>query len=149
MLRDKRNDLLYLLTILESLEKVISYGRCGDCAEAFYRFNDQVNFNAVLTLLLHTGEIVAKLSDDLVQSTPDTPWEKVRGLRNRIAHDYMGLDIAVIYKTIKEEVPELLDKIYQTAAQRIETGILDKEELRAAQGNYYYRHIRFDRLGAK
>ncbi len=48
MLRDKHNDLLHLLTLLESLEKILAFSREADNAESFFRLNDQLNFNAVL-----------------------------------------------------------------------------------------------------
>ena len=71
-----------------SFPMVVAPGRCAANAEDFFEYNDQVNFNAVLTLLMHAGETVAKLSDDLLQNSPDVPWDKVRGLRHHIAHDY-------------------------------------------------------------
>lgn len=143
MLKDKKNDLLYLLSMLESLEKIITYARCADKAEDFYEYNDQVNFNAVLTLLLHTGEMVSKLSDDLLKNTKDMEWNRVRGLRHRIAHDYVGLDIVIIYKTVKEYVPELMNKLYKITALRIKSGIFNKDELKKAALSHYYRHVDF------
>ena len=51
MLPNKKNDLLYLLNILESIEKIRLYGAETQDAEAFYQLNDQLNFNASLNLL--------------------------------------------------------------------------------------------------
>ncbi|MFQ5559910.1 MAG: DUF86 domain-containing protein [Nitrospinota bacterium] len=133
MLKGKENDLLYLLPMLESLEKIITYGRCADKAEDFYEYNDQVNFNAVLTLLLHTGEIVSKPSDDLLKNSKDMEWNGVRALRHRIAHDYVGLEIAIIFKTVKEDVPELVNKLYKITALRIKKVFLMKMSLKGRQ----------------
>ena len=63
MLPDIKNDLMYLLNILESIEKILLYSRdCSD-AETFYGLNDQLNFNASLNLFANIGENIGKISD--------------------------------------------------------------------------------------
>jgi len=79
MLRDKHNDLLHLLTLLESLEKILVFSQEADDAESFYRLNDQLNFNAVLNLLAHTGETGGKLSDDFLQCVSSIDWKMIKG----------------------------------------------------------------------
>ena len=76
MLKHKANDLLHLLSILESIEKIRLYSKDSESAEIFFEYNDQINFNATLTLLMHIGETVGKLSDDLLENSPEIPWEK-------------------------------------------------------------------------
>ncbi len=94
MLKHKANDLLHLLSILESIEKIRLYSKDSESAESFFEYNDQINFNTTLTLLMHIGETVGKLSDDLLENSPEILWEKIRGLRHRIAHDYIALNLA-------------------------------------------------------
>ena len=65
MLKDKNNDLLHLLSVIESIEKVKVYSHAIATAESFFDYNEQLNFNATLTLLIHIGETVGKFSDDL------------------------------------------------------------------------------------
>jgi uncharacterized protein with HEPN domain len=67
MLKDKNNDLLYLLSIIESVEKMMLYSKDSKTAESFFDINEQINFNATLILLMHIGETVGKLSDDLLR----------------------------------------------------------------------------------
>ncbi len=50
MLAEIKNDLLYLLNLLESIEKIHIYSKKGETAEDFFYANDQLNFNATLTL---------------------------------------------------------------------------------------------------
>lgn len=65
MLPSIRNDLMYLLNILESIEKILIYSKdCSD-AETFYELNDQLNFNATLNLFANIGENVNKISKEL------------------------------------------------------------------------------------
>ena len=64
MLPQIRNDLLYLLNILESIEKIKVYvGDLGN-AEKFYHANDQLNFNAALNLFANIGENAGKVSEE-------------------------------------------------------------------------------------
>lgn len=146
MLKDKNNDLLYLLSLIESLEKIMLYSKDSKTLESFFDYNDQINFNATLALLLHIGETVGKLSDDLLDKNPEIPWEKMRGLRHRIAHDYISLDIVIIFDVVKNKLPDFLSAVYALTLQRLHKGILNSEELNLAVGSRYYKHIDFNRL---
>ncbi len=133
MLRGKHHDLLHLLTILESLEKILAFSREANDAESFYKLNDQMNFNAVLNLLAHVGETSDKLSEDFLQAIPTTDWKKIKALRNRIVHD---------------EVPVLLNELYGNTQKRPANGRLDRGELQAAMESDYYGKVQFSRLAA-
>lgn len=39
------------------------------------------------------------------------PWKSIKGMRNRIVHDYENVDLSVLWGTIKESLPELKDKL--------------------------------------
>ena len=39
------------------------------------------------------------------------PWKSIRGMRNRIVHDYENIDLSVLWGTIKESLPELKDEL--------------------------------------
>jgi uncharacterized protein with HEPN domain len=146
MLKDKKNDLLYLLAIIESVEKLMLYCKDSKTAISFFDYNEQINFNATLALLTHTGETVGKLSDDLLEKSPEIPWEKIRGLRHRIAHDYIALDIVIIFDVVKNKLPDFLNAVYALTVKRLHEGILSVEELSLAVGSRYYGHIDFKRL---
>jgi uncharacterized protein with HEPN domain len=146
MLKDKNNDLLHLLSIIESVEKALLYSKDIKTAESFFDINEQINFKATLTLLMHIGETVGKLSDDLLEKSPEILWEKIRGLRHRIAHDYIALDIVIIFDVVKNKLPDFLNAVYALTVKRLHEGILSAEELNLAVGSRYYRHIDFKRL---
>ena len=69
---------------------------------------------ATAMFLIIIGEAatkVAQLSPAFVESYPALPWEKMRGLRNRIVHDYETLHLPTIWATARESLPELLVRI--------------------------------------
>ncbi len=108
--------------------------------------NDQLNFNAVLNLLAHVGETSGKLSDDFLREVSGIDWEKIKGLRNRIVHDYLGLDTLKVFQIVHNEVPELLSVLYANTQKRLVDGVFDKEEVKAAMEGAYYSKVQFSRL---
>jgi uncharacterized protein with HEPN domain len=63
MLPDEKNDLLYLLNILEYIGKIWKYTEKTNNAEELFELNDQMNLNASLTLLANIGENVLKTTN--------------------------------------------------------------------------------------
>ena len=54
---------------------------------------------------------MSKLSNDIIENNQDIPWHKIRGLRNRLVHDYDNIYFDLIYNTVKNDLPILLEKI--------------------------------------
>ena len=67
---------------------------------------DTKTYNATMMCLALIGEITSKFPQSVRDQSPNIPWGDIIGLRNRISHDYFGLDEEVIWKTIKESLPE-------------------------------------------
>jgi len=65
MLPNEKNDLLYLLNILEYIGKIWKYTKETTDAEELFELNDQMNLNASLTLLANIGENVSKITEKL------------------------------------------------------------------------------------
>jgi uncharacterized protein with HEPN domain len=66
---------------------------------------------AVERQLIVIGEAANHLSNEFKNSEPDTPWEKVIGMRNIIAHEYGEILEERIWITAKDHIKPLLDKI--------------------------------------
>ena len=66
---------------------------------------------AVTMNLVILGEAAAKIEErfpEFVQAHPEIAWTAIRGMRNRIAHEYFILNFATIWKTIEVELPRLI-----------------------------------------
>jgi len=70
------------------------------------RLTDIGSFNVSLI-----GEYVNNISDDLLKRYPEIPWEQIRGIRNRIVHDYDGVNKFVIWDIIKNDIDPLLETV--------------------------------------
>lgn len=145
MLKNRKNDLLYLLNIIEYIEKISLYSNSFENPETLYETNDQMNYNAILSLLTQIGENSTKLSDE-TKNEYSYPWKDVVGLRNRIAHDYTGINIFIVFQTIKYSLPSLKEKAYQIIQDGISENIFDKSELLSTKESNYYSHIDFKKL---
>jgi uncharacterized protein with HEPN domain len=69
---------------------------------------------ATAMYLILIGEGASKISQrspEFVTANPALPWERMRGLRNRIVHDYETLHLPTIWSTVKDALPSLLADI--------------------------------------
>ena len=69
---------------------------------------DEVLLDSVMFRLIQISENSDKLTDDFKSSYNKIPWRAMKGMRNRIVHEYGNVDMSVVYVTITEDVPELL-----------------------------------------
>lgn len=143
MLQNIKNDLMYLLNILESLEKIILYSKECNNAEEFYEMNDQLNFNASLNLLTNIGENIGKISEELKQIYSTIEWKQIKGFRNRVVHDYINIDTLMVFNIIRNNLTLLKDCLTDIIVKELEKGNFDIEEYNEAKISFYYRHIDF------
>ena len=61
--------------------------------------------------LSQIGELAGKLDDSFVNEYSKVPWRKIRGMRNRIVHDYEGLNLNIIWDVLEDFLPNLIDEI--------------------------------------
>jgi uncharacterized protein with HEPN domain len=78
----------------------------------FDRFeHERTTYDAVLMQLVNIGEMVSRFSDDFRERHKDFPWHDIIGMRNQIAHGYFEIDVKEVWKTAKNDLPELKKKI--------------------------------------
>lgn len=146
MLPGIKNDLMYLLNMLESIEKILIYSKDCANAEEFYELNDQLNFNASLNLLTNIGENIGKISEELKQLYNNIEWKQIKGFRSRVVHDYVNIDTFMVYDIIKNDLISLRNSLMNIVTKEIEKGNFDIEEYNAAKESFYYRHIDFSSI---
>ena len=100
----KRNPQLLLEDIAESIRKILSYTE----SYTYQQFiGDSRTVDAVVRNFEIIGEAANKLPEDFKDANPSIDWHKIRGFRNRIVHDYFGIDYGIVW-TIKETILEKL-----------------------------------------
>ena len=57
------------------------------------------------------GEVSDRISDELKSWHPNVLWKKIKGFRNLIAHEYLGIDAEEVWQIVQEDIPPLKDSI--------------------------------------
>lgn len=69
--------------------------------------------DACIFNLSQIGELCRIIDDMYAKAHPEIPWREMNGLRNRIVHDYEGVNLRLVWEIISEDIPEL-KKILET-----------------------------------
>lgn len=104
----ERNSKLLLEDILESAEKIITY-TTGLTYEEF--IEDSKTIDAVVRNFEIIGEAANRLPDEVKNNNNGIDWHKIRGLRNRIVHNYFGINYYIIWTIIEDYLNLLIDQI--------------------------------------
>jgi uncharacterized protein with HEPN domain len=102
-----KDDRLYLIHILESIERVEEYTSEG--LEQFLA--DRKTQDAVLRNLQILAESTQRISTELKMAHPEIDWRGVSGFRNVLVHDYLGVNLITVWGIIEGPLKELKKKI--------------------------------------
>jgi len=99
-----KEDKIYLQHVLDSIKNIENF--IEDIEEKKFIKNILVQ-SAVIRQLEIIGEAVKKLSTDLKIRYKNIPWKDIAGLRNKLIHDYFGVDINLVWTICIKDIPEL------------------------------------------
>lgn len=97
-----------LLKLVEYIDKIQSY--CNEKTYETFSENSQL-VEACVFNLSQMGEMVNRLDDEFIESYIAIPWYQIRGLRNRIVHDYEGVNLYLVWEIIENDLPELKEEL--------------------------------------
>ena len=95
---------LYLTHIVESAELVAAYVKDIDY-ETFC--DDQQLQDAVVRRIEIMGEAVKNLPPELRDENAHVPWRRIAGMRDKVIHDYMGVDVELVWTVADSLMPQL------------------------------------------
>ena len=98
------------------LEKIVKYCSdiiryVGDSQKKDF-INDDKTLAACAFCLGQIGELVKKLDSETKSEYLQIPWHKIYGLRNRIFHDYEGVDFSLLWEIVKYDIPKLYNDLH-------------------------------------
>jgi uncharacterized protein with HEPN domain len=104
----KRTPQLLLEDILESAHKILSYTE-GLSLEQFLA--DGKTIDAVIRNFEIIGEAANRLTETIKDRFPSIDWHRIIGFRNRIVHDYMGIDHKIVWQIKETFLPALINDV--------------------------------------
>lgn len=104
----KRSIELYLLDIKDSGNAILEYVKDLDF-ESFVR--DRKTYMAVIKEFEIIGEAVSKLPKEIKKKYNNIKWQDIKDFRNLLTHEYFGVDLEIVWKVIKEDLPELISVV--------------------------------------
>ena len=96
---------LRLGDMIQAAERALGYVQ-GLTYEQFAA--DRRTVDAVSYAVVVIGEAASALKDAGPTLAPEIPWADIRGMRNRVTHEYFGIDVKVLWQTAREDLPVLL-----------------------------------------
>lgn len=107
-MKPKREFTDYLQDILDAIEKVEGFTQGMDYEQ--FAADDKTVF-AVIRALEIIGEASKKIPKSVKDKYPSVPWREIAGIRDKLIHGYFGVNIAVIWKTVEQDIPDLRPSI--------------------------------------
>lgn len=86
---------------IENLEKFLYGLQFED-----FKKDEKTTYACIRSLEI-IGEATKHVPDEIKKKYPKIPWKHMAGMRDILIHDYFGVDVNVIWKTIKEDIPEV------------------------------------------
>jgi len=67
--------------------------------------------DAVIRRIEIIGEAVKNLPAEVRDAAPNVPWRRIAGMRDKVVHDYMGVDIELVWTVVQRDLPELAQEV--------------------------------------
>ena len=94
-----------LKDILEAANKAIGF--VAGLSTTALADDDKTEF-AVIRALEIVGEAARRIPTSYREEHPHIPWAEMAGMRDKLIHDYFGVDLEVVLKTVREDLPPLI-----------------------------------------
>jgi uncharacterized protein with HEPN domain len=99
---------LYISDILQSIKNISEYTSGMD--ETKFK-SDKKTIDAVIRNFEIIGEAANNLPEEIRLKTPAVPWRDIIDFRNRIAHEYFGVSVSIVWQIITKELKTLRDNV--------------------------------------
>ena len=90
--------------ILDALERIDQYIQGTDLNQFK---SDQRTIDAVVRNLEIIGEAASRIPEPIIQNHHQIPWKYMKAMRNLLIHEYFGVNVEIIWQTIKHDLPPL------------------------------------------
>jgi len=99
-----KDDLAYIEHILDCIRKIYDFSKGLSLKE--FKTNELIQ-DAIIRNIEIIGEASKRISKATKQNYREIPWKEIAGMRDKLIHDYLGVDVTVVWKTIHQDIPTL------------------------------------------
>ena len=104
----ERKDSDFLSDIQEAIRRAVNY-TAGMAYDTF--LSDTKTQDAVIRNLEIIGEATKNLSSEFRARYPDLPWKSMAGARDRLIHDYFGVNLDIVWEIVVIELPKVISRL--------------------------------------
>ncbi|AFZ48458.1 protein of unknown function DUF86 [Cyanobacterium stanieri PCC 7202] len=97
-----------ILDLIKACNLIIEF--CANLDQTSF-LNDEKTQSSVLYQIVIIGEAVNRLTPDFIANHPQIPFNAIRGMRNRVVHEYKEVDDHILWEVTQSNIPELLAQI--------------------------------------
>ncbi len=103
-----KNDKYYLKKIISDLEFIIEHtkGKTKNEIE-----NNDLLVDSIMFRIIQIAENDGRLSEEFKKKYSEMPWMAIKGMRNKIVHDYGVVNMVIVYDTVTRWIPEMYEKL--------------------------------------
>lgn len=106
----RKNPTIYLNHILDCIHKIQAYTAGMDQDEFI---NNSLIQDAVIRNLEIIGEATKQLDQAFRSKYPQIEWKKIAGMRDKLIHDYLGVDLWAVWGVIEKVIPDFDEQIQE------------------------------------
>lgn len=101
----KRDNSLLILDMIDAVSRIQSYTNGLNFDEFL---EDQKTIDAVVRNFEILGEAATRVDPDFQEANHQVPWKHLKGYRNRLIHEYFGVDYEIVWDIIENELADLI-----------------------------------------
>ena len=105
-----KDPLVFVIHIIESIKNIESF---MDKISKNNFFKNKEKQSAVIRQIEVVGEAAKNLPAEFRIKYKNIPWKDIVGMRDKLMHHYFGINLKIVWKTVKEDIPNLKDKILE------------------------------------
>jgi|SRR3989344_8021029 len=104
----EKDNKIFLKYILDSIEKIEEF---SEDIEKTQFMNSIKTQDAIIRRIEIIGEATKNLSEEFREKHNYIPWKEITKMRDKLIHNYFGIDLEITWNTIKEDIPNLKKEI--------------------------------------